>query len=597
MTRFHLRACVPLDSIVDLTNRMREDGTIDSWTPPAGKWKVMRFGYMSSMATTGGGLQCDKYSADAARVAFKGWLGEMLRRVPDGKNVIKVLNVDSYEGGSLNWSPVIPEEFRSRRGYDFTKYLPCMAGVMVQSASATEGFLLDLRRTLSECLSDNHFGTLHRLAHENGLIFMSESVNQAFNCDDMEYFKNTDWPGGEFWVSATQNWKPNDIADPVSAARMYGKKIIFAEAWTGGRWDNHPFALKAMGDHHYAEGLNRMMLHVWNAQYYPKRLPGQPGAGTPFNMLNTWWKPGKAWLDYLKKAQVLLQQGQPVEDALYFSGENIRVRALLPPKLGWVWAADPPMPEGYKFATINHDAILNYAKVQNGRIVMSGLSYRLLVLRANEPFLTPSVALKIKEMVEAGAIVVGPKPTWSPSLEMGAAGQATVKQVADQVWGKIDGKTVTENRFGKGRVFWGKPMTEILAAIGVYSGCPVQQAGRDSNRQAGCGGCRRAERNQSGSGGRGTEGMGHGVLPPPGAGPRYLFPLQPGVLPGFHRSQLPHHGPDSGTVESRNRNVRRDPRLAGAERTHDYPDEFRSFRRGVRGLPQSHPRAPILSWK
>jgi hypothetical protein len=460
-------ACVPLDSIVDLTNKMREDGTIDSWTPPAWKWKVLRFGYMSSMAATGGGLQCDKFSADAARVVFKGWVGEMLRRVPDGKNVIKVLNIDSYEGGSLNWSPVLPEEFRSRRGYYLTKYLPCMAGIMIQSAGATEGFLLDLRRTLSECLAENHFGTLQRLAHENGLILMSESVNQAFNCDDMEYFKNTDWVGGEFWVRATQNWKPNDISDPVSAARMYGKKVIFSEAWTGGRWDNHPFALKAMGDHHYAEGLNRMMLHVWNAQYYPKRLPGQPGAGTPFNMLNTWWKPGKAWLDYLKKAQVMLQQGQPVEDALYFSGENIPCRALLPPKLGWVWAADPPLPEGYKFATINHDAILNYAKVQNGRIVMSGLSYRLLVLRANEPFLTPSVALKIKEMVAAGAVVVGPKPTWSPSLEMGAAGQATVKQVADQVWGKIDGKTVTENRFGKGRVFWGKPMTEVLAAIGA----------------------------------------------------------------------------------------------------------------------------------
>ena len=460
-------ACVPLDSIVDLTNKLKDDGTIDDWTPPAGRWKVLRFGYLSQMSATGGGLQCDKYSADAARVVFKGWLGEMLRRVPDGKQVIKVLNVDSYEGGSLNWSPVLPEEFRSRRGYDLTKYLLCMTGVMVQSGGATEGFLLDLRRTLSECLSDNHFGTLYRLAHENGLIFMSESVNQAFNCDDMEYFKNTDWPGGEFWVRATQNWKPNDISDPVSAARMYGKKIIFAEAWTGGRWDNHPFALKALGDHHYAEGLNRMMLHVWNEQYYPKRLPGQPGAGTPFNMLNTWWKPGKAWLDYLKKTQALLQQAQPVEDALYYAGENIPVRALLPPKLGWVWAADPPMPEGYKLATINRDALLNQAKVQNGRIVMSGLSYRLLVLRGNEPFLTPPVALKIKELVEAGAVVVGPKPTWSPSLEMGAAGQATVKQIADQVWGKIDSKTVTENRFGKGRVFWGKPMTEILAAIGA----------------------------------------------------------------------------------------------------------------------------------
>ena len=460
-------ACVPLDSIVDLTNKLKDDGTIDDWTPPAGRWKVMRFGYLSQMAATGGGLQCDKYSADAARVVFKGWIGEMLRRVPDGKQVIKVLNIDSYEGGSLNWSPVLPEEFRSRRGYDLTKYLPCMAGVMIQSGGATEGFLLDLRRTLSECLADNHFGTFLRLAHENGLLFMSESVNQAFNCDDMEYFKNTDWPGGEFWVRATQNWKPNDISDPVSAARMYGKKVIFSEAWTGGRWDNHPFALKALGDHHYAEGLTRMMLHVWNEQYYPKRVPGQPGAGTPFNMLNTWWKPGKAWLDYLKKVQAMLQQGLPVEDALYYSGENIPVRALLPPKLGWVWAADPPVPEGFKMATINRDALLNLAKVQNGRIVMSGLSYRLLVLRGNEPFLTPQVALKIKELVEGGAVVVGPKPTWSPSLEMGSAGQATVRQVADQVWGRIDGKTVTENRFGKGRVFWGRPMNEILAAIGA----------------------------------------------------------------------------------------------------------------------------------
>jgi hypothetical protein len=63
---------------------------------------------------------------------------------------------------------------------------------MIQSGVATEGFLLDMRRMLSECLSDNHFGTLYRLAHENGLILVSESVNQAFNCDDMKYLKNTD---------------------------------------------------------------------------------------------------------------------------------------------------------------------------------------------------------------------------------------------------------------------------------------------------------------------------------------------------------------------------------------------------------------------
>jgi len=460
-------ACVPLDHIVDLTHKLKEDGTIEDWTPPAGRWKVMRFGYTSQMSTTGGGLQCDKFSADAARVVFQGWLGQMLRRIPDSRQVIKVLNIDSWEGGSQNWSPVLPEEFRARRGYDLTKYLPCMAGVMVQSGGATEAFLLDLRRTMSECIADNHYATMYRLARENGLTVMSEDVNPATAVDGMEYYRYTDWPGGEFWVRAGQNWKPNDIADGVAAARIYGKKIIFAEAWTGGSWQDHPFALKAMGDHHYAEGLNRMMLHVWNEQYYPRRVPGQPGAGTPFNMLNTWWKPGKVWLDYLKKVQALLQQGDPVEDALYYAGENIPCRSILAPKLGWCWAAEPAMPEGYRHTTINRDALLRLAKVRDGRIVVSGLSYRVLVLRGAEPYLTPQVAAKLRELVEAGAVVVGPKPTYSPSLEMGAPGQRAVRQVADQLWGKIDGKTVTENRFGKGRVFCGKPMAEVLAAIGA----------------------------------------------------------------------------------------------------------------------------------
>jgi len=460
-------ACIPLDSIVDLTGKLKDDGTIDNWTPPAGRWKVLRIGYVSQLASTGGGLHCDKFSADAARIVFQNWFGEIRRHTPDSARFVNVLNIDSWEGHSQNWSPVLREEFRTRRGYDVLLYLPCMTGVMVESATATEGFLLDLRRTMSECLADNHYGTMHRLAHENGAMVMSEDVNPATAVDGMEYYKYTDWAGGEFWVRAAQNWKPNDIRDGVAGARIYDKKIVFAEAWTGGSWQDHPFAIKAMGDHNYTEGLNRMMLHVWNEQHHPGRAPGIPGAGTPFNYLNTWWKAGQGWRDYMKKAQALLQQGQPTEDGLYFTGENIPCRSLLKPSQGSCWYADPALPDGYTHDTINRDGLLRVAKVVDGRIVVSGLSYRLLVLKADEPYLTPEVADRIKELVAAGATVVGPRPQWSPSNERGAAGQEAVRQAAQQLWGNIDGKTVTENHFGKGRVFWGKPMAEVLRAIGA----------------------------------------------------------------------------------------------------------------------------------
>jgi hypothetical protein len=476
-------ACVPLSGIVDLTAKLKEDGTLDNWTPGPGKWKLQRIGYMSSLESTGGGLQCDKFSADAARIVFQNWFAEIRKRTPDSSKFINVLNIDSWEGHSQNWSPVLREEFRSRRGYDPLKYLPCMTGVMVESAGVTEGFLLDLRRTMSECITDNHYATMHRLAHENGAIVMSEDVNPALSVDGMHYFKNTDWTGGEFWVRASQNWKPNDIRDGVAGARIYGKKVIFAEAFTGGGWQDHPFALKAMGDHNYVEGLNRMMLHVWNEQHHPNRAPGIPGAGTPFNHLNTWWKEGQGWRDYMKRAQALLQQGQPAEDVLYFAGENIPCRSLLKPAQGSCWFTEPALPDGYTHDTLNRDGLLHLAKVQNGNIVVSGLSYRMLVLKADEPYLTPAVAGKIKELVNAGAVVYGPKPKFSPGNEQGAAGQEAVHNVAQELWGNIDGKTVTENRYGKGRVFWGKPMTEVLRAINaapdvIFANLVETQTGR-----------------------------------------------------------------------------------------------------------------------
>ncbi len=35
---------VPQSAVVDVTSRMRADGSLN-WTPPAGRWKVLRFGY------------------------------------------------------------------------------------------------------------------------------------------------------------------------------------------------------------------------------------------------------------------------------------------------------------------------------------------------------------------------------------------------------------------------------------------------------------------------------------------------------------------------------------------------------------------------
>ena len=74
-----------------------------------------------------------------ARIAFEGWYGRILDHVGPrmADSVVKMLNIDSWECGSQNWSPVFKEEFEKRRGYKVTKYLPLMTGIPVESAEVS----------------------------------------------------------------------------------------------------------------------------------------------------------------------------------------------------------------------------------------------------------------------------------------------------------------------------------------------------------------------------------------------------------------------------------------------------------------------------
>lgn len=469
-------ACIKIDSMINLTDKLKEDGSIDSWTPSEGKWKIIRVGYTTTGKTNGSGagqgLETDKLSPVGARVSFNGWFKKILDHAGPrlASTVVKSLNFDSWECRAQNWSPVFADEFKARRGYDVLNYLPLMAGIPVESADVSEGFLFDLRRTIADLISDNFMGTLKELAHAHGTTITQEAQNPALATDGIYGHKNVDDTAGEFWVNAQNNWKPCDIADAVSAQRIYGKGLSVAEAFTGGgSWKENPYDLKAMGDMHFVDGVTKMMIHVWAAQPFPDRKPGQTGAaGTYFNENNTWmFNGGKAWFEYMSRCQALLANSQSVSDALYFSGEDIPSRALIPPKYGSAFVTEPALPEGYKHDSISQDALLNLTHVEDGHIVLdSGMKYRVLVLRLDR-LLTPQVAEKIKELVAQGAQVVGPKPLGSPSLQMGSDASKQVQKIADEVWGNLNGSTFTENAYGKVRVFWGKPMNEVLKTIGI----------------------------------------------------------------------------------------------------------------------------------
>lgn len=467
-------ACVKEDQIINLSSFMNYEGHL-VWNAPPGHWTILRMGHTSTGHTnyTGGGglgLECDKFSKDAAHRQFDQWFGEATRRIGPSlaADVLTTFHVDSWECGSQNWSLLFRDEFLKRRGYDLFPYLPVMAGVPIESPDVSERVLADVRQTITELVRDNFYGTLARLAHEKGCTFTAEAVAPTMMSDGMMHYGQVDVPMGEFWWHSPTHDKPNDMLDAISAAHVYGKNIVQAEAFTTVRmaWDEHPGMLKALGDRQYALGVNKLVYHVFTHNPWLDQQPGMTldGVGLYFQRDQTWWKPGRAWVDYALRCQLLLQQGMPVVDVAVFTGEETPRRAILPERLtttlpgligaerlqqeqqrlankdqplreipDGVWASahitDPqdwldPL-QGYAFDSFNRDALLRLAKVRNGRIeVPGGMSYALLVIPGARPLapdpkaMSEAVAKRLIELVTAGAtVMITNIPDHTPGLQ------------------------------------------------------------------------------------------------------------------------------------------------------------------------------------
>ncbi len=457
--------------IRNLTERMSPDGTLD-WKAPPGHWTILRIGCTTTGKTNhpappeGRGLECDKLSRAAAE---KHWSGMMAKVIADagplaGSTLHDVL-IDSYEVHAQNWTPGFLEIFRARRGYDLLPFLPVMAGGhVVDSVQASERVLWDLRRTLADLFTENYYGAFADLAHKNGMIFSTEPYGDG-NFDNLEAGGVADIPMAEFWVghgSSIANAK-----QAASIAHTYGRSTVGAEAFTAGPsqggWRNHPYTLKRLGDLMFCAGINRFIFHEYAQQPWTNVLPGMTMGphGFHFNRCITWWKQAPAWITYLSRCQYLLRQGRFVADICYFAGEDEPTGF---PSRGGL---RPSPPAGYDYDGCDTIVLTRRMQVKNGWIVLpSGMRYRLLVL-PDRIAMTPRVLRKVRDLVQAGAVVVGPRPVRSPSYTGFPDCDREIRALAREVWGNCDGKKITSHAFGKGRVFSGVSLDAVFKILRV----------------------------------------------------------------------------------------------------------------------------------
>ncbi|MBQ9660016.1 MAG: hypothetical protein IJV37_01950 [Bacteroidales bacterium] len=435
------------EDVLDLTDRMDADGTL-RWAAPRGNWTVIRFGYTSNgkfnhpASPQGVGLECDKMDSTALDIHFKAFPEKLLRAAgPYAGKTFTYLLVDSWECGQQNWTAAFPQEFSKMQGYSLIPWIPVLCGEQIGSASRSQAFVHDFDRVRGELVRVHYFKHLADLCHRAGLQLWSEGIYGGAAMPPVDVLKSYEYcdvPMTEFWAQASEyrDWpivyRPSNYGNhaiPYHVSLLYDKPVVGSEAFTGmALYSDSPIDLKLYGDQAYTQGVNRMILHSYVHQPDDRRPGVTLGIyGQTFNRNNTWFNAADGFFATQARIQYLLQQGDRRADGLVYLGDRLPNTEMSAAEI------EASLPENVKFQYINQEVLLHRLSVRDGRIWLDGrVPFKFLLLRGER--MEIATARRVEELVDAGALVCGPRPAGTLSLKDFDADNAALEQIAARLW-------------------------------------------------------------------------------------------------------------------------------------------------------------------
>lgn len=448
------------EKTINLSDKIGKDGKL-RWEVPAGSWVILRTAMVptgavcSPASPEGTGPECDKMSREHISFHVDQMIDPLYARIPAAdRTALKWLIADSYEQGPQNWTDGCAADFQRRYGYDPLPWLVTLSNRVVGTPERSDRFLWDLRRMIADRIAHDYVGGLRDAAHTKGLkVWLENYGHWGFPSETLAYGGQSDAIGGEFW------WPGGELGSvecriAASAAHIYGKRNVYAEAFTTGNvFQAHPGNMKARGDWAFCEGINHFVYHV--VVHQPRLTPNlgqRVWFGTEFDYLNTWHPHAKAFVDYHRRCHLMLQQGQPVADILYFTGEDAPLMT---------GSHKPVCPKGFDFDDINAEVLLERLTVRDHLFVLpEGQSYKVLVLPPSQT-MRPATLTRIRDLVRAGGTVLGEPPQRSPSLQNWPQADTQLNILVKELWG--DGNEIVRH-VGEGYVICDKKFDHVFAS-------------------------------------------------------------------------------------------------------------------------------------
>jgi len=480
---------------IDLTNKVDAAGKLN-WTAPGGKWNLYALfmgwhGKQVERAAPGGeGNVIDHFSASA--------LHHYLARFDDAFKGVDISGLrgffnDSYEvddaRGQSNYTPLLFEEFKKRRGYDLKDELAAL--FTKTHTERTNRILCDYRMTIDELILEDFTGEWKKWAHGKGKIVRNQSHGSPANTLDLY---------GVVDIPETEGTEILRIKFAPSTAHVMGKPLAASESAT---WLNEHFVstlsdVKKALDVYFIGGVNHIVYH--GTAYSPPSEPW-PGrlfyAAVEFTQANPFWNNFAAVNSYVTRTQSFLQQGKPDNDVLlYFPiydkysepGRDLLLHfdGMKPDFNGTPFETSATMMQekGYAFDYISDRQIANL-QTADKKILTGGTAYQTIIL-PDAKFMKAVTLQKLIELAKGGATIIAYKnlPSDVPGFGQLEKNLTALKALLAQLHFQfVDGAAAIQMaNIGKGKFLLGSNVEDLLQFAAIRKESMTEQ-GLQFNRR------------------------------------------------------------------------------------------------------------------
>jgi hypothetical protein len=404
---------------VALIDRFTGDGTLD-WDVPEGEWQIFVFMQFAADLRVLGGignepqlvldhLKREAFDAHARRVGDSAHqqIGDFF-----GKGMRAVF-CDSLEVDvDLLWTDNFLAEFRDRRGYDLSLFLPILRTArsadpnraneklpIYDIAGIGDRVRRDYWQTVSDLLIENMYQPFADWAARNHL--QSRVQAHGAPADVLRIYGLSSIPETE---SLFNNGRYDFLQLAASAAHVYGRPIVSSESfvWFNQLYQTTPEKIKRHADELFTAGVNEIIYSGFPYEYMDRPEPGWYPFTPPLpfsshmNQHNPFWRYLPALNAYITRLQLISQKGTNVAPAALYRS---RLTAEAPPVKPEINSR--LMEAGYNFDYINIDALLK-SRVQGKQLVSPGDAHYSVLILDNERSISLELAEKLHEFVQLG---------------------------------------------------------------------------------------------------------------------------------------------------------------------------------------------------